>query len=119
MRTPLAGVKCSAFVLNSIAPASAEVISEPDASLSGAVPAVAVPARKTSFLFVRFSLPLSVASVPDVGKVTFVLALVVNVSGFAPEVVRLPAKESVAGAPFSVASPDCTVSLRFVVPPAS
>jgi hypothetical protein len=33
-----------------------------------------------------------VKSVPDVGKVTFVKPVVVNVTSFAPEVVRLPPK---------------------------
>ena len=52
-------------------------------------------------LFVRVSVPASVASVPVVGKVTLVAPVVVRVSAFAPAVVnaaavvKVPARETV------------------------
>ena len=45
-------------------------------------------------LFVRVSAPANVASVPVVGKVTFVPPVVVNVSANAPEIVKDPAVDT-------------------------
>ena len=42
-----------------------------------------------SVLLVKVSVPTKVASVPDVGKVTFVAPLDVNVIGFAPDVANV------------------------------
>lgn len=51
------------------------------------------------------------ANVPDVGNVTFVVPVVVNVNAFAPEVVRAPANVMVL--------PDCcnVDALTVIVPP--
>jgi hypothetical protein len=49
----------------------------------------------TRVLLLKLSAPANVASVPVVGNVTFVDAVVVSVRAFAPEVVKASAKEIV------------------------
>ena len=49
----------------------------------------AVKIGAVSVLLVKVSVPTKVASVPDVGKVTFVAPLDVNVIGFAPDVANV------------------------------
>ena len=75
-------------------------------------------------LLVKDSIPASVASVPVVGSVTLVAAVVVKVSALAPEVVnaaavvKVPPKSIVVPVPCKVLFASVTVSVREVVPPA-
>ena len=62
-------------------------------AIDGAVSRYAVIVGLVSVLLVNVSEPAKVAKVPVVGKVTFVVAVVVNVVAKAPEVVKFPASD--------------------------